>query len=620
MKITHIKLRFFRKVFLFLSFFFLCSSSILIGQNSHKTPLTSQEYLENLSNSKDSLYNEIIRNFNLYLTKHPNDVSVRIHRCEVIEKSYYDSYEDYNPKQEEFDFCLDQLLKDFPLNQEVLLYKLKRVYGDSAKLFSEKVIERNVKNPGLWNDRNLALFYQKLAQINNYENNNNESIKYAKIAQGLNDTLDLSILLANNYIDLKNLKLAESILISKLDSTKNLWELRTKANLLLKVGNAEKALEAYKAVMKDSSIWIDEENVANVLLKNGHYDQAREFFLKDMEGGYRPERALQQLYQFDYKYSIPDTALSTYNKLMDVSFTQDAFGKYRIQMLLKKPFSGWQFSDILKFLLSLLIILLLFLIPYLWVLPLYFLSNKYFRNKKQLSLEGSEWGLKDFWLVSSAILILQFIYLFIFNYGELLSYFNDDVFIEEEVAVNPTEATGVFFYFSMMAIIVAVFVIKRKKYFLGTGNWTIGRCIGNGIGAALSLKICHAILVKIGVFPSLDFSGEATIVESIQSINQFYHPFIGFILIVIIVPVYEEYLFRAILLTAMEKRVGYIISTILQSVFFALMHDNLGLFFFYVAFGLVAGHFVRKSDSILPGIIFHSTNNFIAFMAILFLS
>ena len=122
------------------------SLNIAIGQSGK--PKSSEEYISILNNSKDSLYADILKEFDDYLKNYPEDVSTRIEKCVVINQAYYDSYEDYNPNYEEFEVCLNELVSDFPENQEVLLFKLRHIYGDEVIEFCDDIINKNRKNPG----------------------------------------------------------------------------------------------------------------------------------------------------------------------------------------------------------------------------------------------------------------------------------------------------------------------------------------------------------------------------------------------------------------------------------------------------------------------------------------
>ena len=121
----------------------------------------------------------------------------------------------------------------------------------------------------------------------------------------------------------------------------------------------------------------------------------------------------------------------------------------------------------------------------------------------------------------------------------------------------------------------------------------------------------------MNLLPEYKPSGVGSVLDYIASINSYYHPIVGFLFVVILIPFYEEYLFRGIALSAMEKRVKFMAANALQSLFFAIMHENLSLFLFYFSFGLIAGYLVKESKSLVPGIIFHMTNNLFAFIALM---
>ena len=340
-------------------------------------PKESEAYLNMLKHSKDSLYARILEKFDDYLRTYPLNANVRIERCKVIEKAYYDYYEDYNPNYEEFEVCLNELVRDFPNHVDVLLYKLENVYGDSAIAYCHEILAQNRANPGEWPDKQLALFYEKLAHQYDFEDEKQRVIEYAQIAESLNDTLDLSLLLAQQYIDLNNYDRAKDQLTRSLDTADLPWESRQKGSLLLKLGMPAKALQAFNYARRDSSTWIDNGAVANALIENGMYAEAREFLVKDLNSSYNRSSSLHKLLTYDYKYSPADTALATYNKLTEESFLNDAFGRYRFMMIFRTPLRGWAITDLLKLLLFALVVLVLLIVPYLWVLPLHFISNHY---------------------------------------------------------------------------------------------------------------------------------------------------------------------------------------------------------------------------------------------------
>jgi len=132
----------------------------------------------------------------------------------------------------------------------------------------------------------------------------------------------------------------------------------------------------------------------------------------------------------------------------------------------------------------------------------------------------------------------------------------------------------------------------------------------------IGLGIFSLILNKAGISLTESSSVIASINESIISINKFYNPVLGFLFVVVLVPFYEEVLFRGIFLSACERNMRFVYANILQSIVFALVHQSLNLFVFYFAFGMIAGHYRQKSQGLIISTSMHMMNNLLAFVAI----
>ncbi|MEO9801966.1 MAG: CPBP family glutamic-type intramembrane protease [Reichenbachiella sp.] len=595
---------------------FCCLSAIAYSQGRDQKPKSSAYYINTLKNSKDSLYARILLEFDNYFKQHPNDVDARIEKCIVINQAYYDEYDGYSSNYEEFEICLNDLIQDFPENEKVLLYKLEQLYGDSVITFCQKIIDKNQLKPGQWADYQLAKVYEKLAHQYSYEEGEIlKVITHAEKAEELNDSLDLSLLLAQQFMAKNRYDLAKQQLFRSLDSLDETWESTTKGNLLLKLGEPDKALQAYDFVKDDTTAWIDNGMVARALIENGKPQEAREFFLKDLEVSYGSSATLHELFAYDYKHSPADTALATYNRLNTSNFLNDALGKYRLMMIFKSPLSGWEITDALKLLILVIIVVVLLVLPYLWVLPLHYLSDHFKWKELNSSLNASRWGLRDFWIICSAALLLEFLTSLVFNYEGLISYFLNDLYIDEVVRISLDTANTGLFYFIGMLVLVLMFIRKNDYRYLLADKWSMQKGILTGMGLAFLLRVVYFSMVKVGLLPNVSTSVITSIQDYFTSISTYYHSYLSFLLIVVLIPFYEEYLFRGIALNAMEKRIKFIAANMIQSTVFALLHDNLNLFIFYFTFGMIAGLLIRRSNSIAPSIAFHMTNNLFAFIA-----
>lgn len=586
------------------------------GQRKVQKPKSSTYYLNTLKTSKDALYAKILLEFDDYLENNPKDIDARIEKCIVINQAYYDEYEGYSPNYDEFEVCLQELVHDFPENQTVLLYKLDYVYGDSLIEHCNRIIHKNLQTSNEWSDENLAIVYKKLAYQYSYNDRPKEVIKNARLAENLSDSLDLSLLLSQQYYALKNYDLAKTQLTRSLDSLDESWESIDKGNLLLKLGEPDKALQAFEFAQNDTAAWMDNTVVAQALIENGKPEEARAFFLKDLKTSYSASATLHQLFVYDYYHSPADTILTTYNRLNAESFLNDAFGKYRLMMLLKSPLSGWHMTDLAKFLILIMMVVLILAFPYLWILPLHYLSTHFKWGEPTPSLQNSRWGLRDFWIVCSAVLLLEFFTGVVFNYVELVSSFLDDLYLDEENNISYNKANTGLFYFVGMLILVLSFIRKNDYKFLKAVNWSSTKGILTGVGLAILLRAIYFSAANAGLLPSIQSAVIGSVQDYFASINTYYHSLLSFLFIVILIPFYEEYLFRGIAMIAMEKRTKFVAANVIQSTVFSLLHGNLSLFLFYFAFGMIAGLMVRKSGSITPSIIFHMTNNLLAFIAL----
>ncbi len=83
-------------------------------------------------------------------------------------------------------------------------------------------------------------------------------------------------------------------------------------------------------------------------------------------------------------------------------------------------------------------------------------------------------------------------------------------------------------------------------------------------------------------------------------------------LIAVLVPLYEELVFRGLLLGGLTAHIGFGWANAIQALLFAVMHGDSPRFVFYLALGLLSGWLAKKSRSLGPGIALHGANNALA--------
>ncbi|MBA3899854.1 MAG: hypothetical protein H0X62_06530, partial [Bacteroidetes bacterium] len=283
-------------------------------------PRAHQYYINLMGNARDSLYNKAMDKYNNYLERNPSDYLISIERCKLIENAYYDIYDDYNPKYTEWEESLESLLKAFPDNSDVLLYKAETMYGDEAHAFVENLANQIKDNSGPWENKAVWKVYQKLAEFKSHEGLTKEAILYGELAISHNDTLDMKFFLAQQYTLLPDKNKARELIANSIDSTNSSWVLTQKGNLMLELNMPDKALEAFRMSVRETNAWIDYDSLAKALIENELTAVAREYLAKDVEQSWDKSQAFLKLFYYDLEYGVPDSALSSYRGLQRATY------------------------------------------------------------------------------------------------------------------------------------------------------------------------------------------------------------------------------------------------------------------------------------------------------------
>lgn len=140
-------------------------------------------------------------------------------------------------------------------------------------------------------------------------------------------------------------------------------------------------------------------------------------------------------------------------------------------------------------------------------------------------------------------------------------------------------------------------------------RWTV-ISIGLVYAASIAFNIIFSILESMGVYVN-DLSSPLpdTVLEFI----------LYFLAVVICAPLFEELLFRGILMTRLMRFGGWF-SAITTGILFGVFHQNHEQMFYAAAFGILLGFIDIKAGSIIPSIIAHVIFNVYAFVSTVVLS
>lgn len=589
------------------------SQNILINETG-----SSDRFIEILKASKDLKYNEIIEEYNSYINLHPNDITSQVERCKFIGNADYDAYEDYYPNYDAMIECIDNLVNLFPDEPEVLLYKIDFTWAEERISLIGNAIMAIELNKEKWSYNQQARLYE-MASNYHLEDNDDLAIMYGEKAERLSDSLDLSIQLSEAYSRLGNDKKAKDVIMNALYyDSENAWNLKRKGDLLIKFNEIDEATKMFERATKKDSTLTNNESLYTILVEQNELEHARSYLVKDTINDWNKVSSIQKLLNHDIAYSSFDTAIISYRRMQELSYYDDFLGIKRLRLSIKSPFQFWTLNELSHLLWLTLVIAILFFIPYLWVLPIYSFK-KFFNIKLKNPLIKVDWNLKHFWLISFAYLFAQAALILCFYYQDFINgylevaYDYGSEFIEESSIVT---ANANLSYFIFMLVLTLLFLNRRRLEFVFNTTFGIGKIIGLTFG----FVFVNAIFAKIStsLFSSDELLSLLPILNSraeIGAILSEYGFIVAFIGVAVIVPFYEEIIFRGIILSSVEKHVGFIIANLFQSILFAFIHMNFELFLFYLSFGFITGYMVKKSEGLLVGYIFHLVNNTIVLIS-----
>jgi len=584
-------------------------AEILFGQIT----LDHKVFLKEIENSSNIIYGECLEKYNTYLRDHPDDILVQIEKCKFIQLAQYDEDMEFNPNQEEYDSCFTALINKYPVNSEVILYQIENSWGDELKEIFRTTELLIKEKPEDWSESNLGTLYLKISDQFYSDSEYENAYSYIQKSIAHDEKVKSSLLYANILKGLDRSEEALEVLISHRDTTGETWPLVQKANLLFELKAYQEAIEMFNLIFEIDSSYNNNYELAKSLEGIGKYDLSRKYYLRDTAQNWSKETALKNLLNHDLKYQSGDICIETYNKYRSIGYKVDPLSLYRLKLLVNNPSQPWKIRDLAGLLTLIGVIILLIFIPSIWILPVYFIGN-YWNLTNQKKTSKSHWGLKWFWIVSFGYLFAALI-VGIFYPDYLYSQFSFSYYDSD---LNQQDLGRV----TLISILVfgatgLVALYKKDLKILLSEKWSIKKSVLLGFGIILAFKLISLIYLRIGTLglgmsldelttiPNILFSSK----QEIEALVVNYGKVISFILICLFVPLYEEVIFRGIILDSCQEYLNFKTANIIQATLFGIIHLNLFLFPVFFMFGIMTGLMKKQSQGLLPGIVSHSVNN-----------
>ena len=159
---------------------------------------------------------------------------------------------------------------------------------------------------------------------------------------------------------------------------------------------------------------------------------------------------------------------------------------------------------------------------------------------------------------------------------------------------------------------LAASFLRPNRYLLELVLFTI---LGFSVALTLQAGINYVLTDLLGLLPVVDTNPLRNLPEG--------GPTPGFVAlmvvnIVLLAPIFEELLFRGLILNKLKERYSATMAIVISSALFAAIHFDPKVFPVLFTLGAVAGYSVHRTGSIMPAIGIHMLNNLFAISLTLF--
>lgn len=218
-------------------------------------------------------------------------------------------------------------------------------------------------------------------------------------------------------------------------------------------------------------------------------------------------------------------------------------------------------------------------------------------------------GLRHAWLAAVVFLLVPMCVLAVLDPGGFGAVFANGANPDPSLLLQLVTATN------LISLMMFAPVVAR---FAASGHFSPGVIAASW--KRISLAVAATLAVGMSLAAIHRAIGAETTTQQVEMarnlINSGQTPWAGafsLMVIALLVPVWEEFAFRGMVMGGIARHIGFARANLLQALVFALCHNDWPRFPYYLVMGLLAGWLVRSTGKLAPAILMHMTINALAF-------
>lgn len=610
-------------------------------------------------------FSQLLSIYDRYLAGHPDDIEVAAERCRFISYAMWDELPGMEGRvSEDDDSCSERLVERAPSHPAALLLHMEMLYGEDAVAFGTEALRR--LDPNAFKHQRAALLFA-LAKAKDDAGDVAGAAAAADEAKQLDPTVSAAVLIAAGLVLEGERRRAYDVLVF---SSPDPHYVMRRVDLFIELGAFKEALAVIERL--EGEAWVPPVLYARALAGAGRTSEAREIYV---EHAAEPERfdLLRRLFYGSLERGDEAEAVASLVAMRETAPEADWLSRHRLSLLLAFPSVPLTQDDVIGFLLLIALLLASALLPASWILPVHYVGlirraraatgdsqsasgstgdeagdrvpieeqrareeadapeddeededheededsaeeEQDEEEQDEARAEGSRWGLPHQWIISGTIVIVQVLAIYLFA----------PAVIDEQMSVGDAPgapsatdlARMLIFIVVGGALAMGVWVRRADVVRLRRCSWS-RRHTASVVGASLvAILLVHFVSSRVFAPARVEAGTVWSTAQMLVAVAQQHGGWVLFGLVAVVVPLYEELVFRSVFLESLERHVPWAWANVLQAMAFTAIHDGTSRWPGLFVFGLIAGFITRRSGGLVPAVALHMTLNSVACLAV----
>jgi TPR repeat protein/membrane protease YdiL (CAAX protease family) len=570
-----------------------------------------------LVDSRAATFRKILAAYDSHLDANRDDYVAALGRCRFIASVRASG--EYGEAEWLADQCGDcsaELLDRFPKLVPVLQYRIEQLAPEQAIVFGETTVASRAI---AWRSVERARFLKSLALDYVALGKTAQAVWAARKAHSLDPGIDVSVILAKDLEAAGARRAAVAEIVRAGVGDKD--TAAQKLGLLLELEAYKEALALIDALSK-ADVAIPPLLHARLLAGAGKSDAARERLAAASPSAQERTDVLRRIFHAELARGNRQHAIAAYEALRAEGFVADPLLRERLALAWSWPLAPWHARDLPALLALLSLCLCVALLPAIVVLPVHYAGLVRGTPARTPTFAGGRWTLKQLWGVLASVAVAQLLTLYVVDCDLLLEFLRTRSFhVPDE---HPQlQLARVTLATSCAGLIATAAWLRRGDYrrFLRCA-WSAQRitafvasCVAVVCavqGASLLIEGALAAPAAATLPAAFGLTADASLRAVLRALGAW--PL--FALTVLVVPLFEEIVFRSVWLAGASRYVPFEVANLLQALGFALVHGGPARYPELLALALIAGWLTKRAEGLTPAIALHAGVNFVTTCAL----